>query len=650
MAGLLDVGLSGLISYRNAINVTANNLANLFNPDHSRQIVEFGERRSGLFGDGVEIRNVIRVSDQLALSDLRNSIAVFSRNDIYDSEISRLVNFMGQDSINIAKGIEDSFDALQAVLNDPTSIPARDVYINEIKGLSNRFKNVYDELDRHYKNVNANLDNLAQEASIIAGHLADVNDAISKSTQTGNLVLLDERDKLLAELSELVTIDTLEKTDGTVDVFLGSGNTLVLGSNASTIKTQVNAENPAKKDLILTDSFLTINITNQIVGGKLTGLLDYRREVLDPTLNSINLIAMGFADTMNEQNHLGMDLNGQLGGDIFQDINNGSFITNRIQGNVNNVGNITGTVTINDVSQLQASDYRLSFTSPTNYSIVRLKDNTSVATGVIGGFPHSVMADGFTTNITAGVFAANESYILSPLKSASKNINVAISDPRGLAIAAPIKTTSTTTNTGNGLISAGVVTDTTNASFTTTPGQLTPPIRVEFLSPTSYQLVNATTSAIIEGPIVFTPGQNNAVFPTPGTFDPGYQIDISGAPATGDSFTINYNTNGFGDNRNGILLDKLNDVSILENNSISFQDSFIQTSGIVSSTARFVGITKDATQTLMEAAQAKKDSISGVNEEEEAANLLNFQRAFQAMAQVMTVTDSLIAEMLGLVQ
>ena len=215
-------------------------------------------------------------------------------------------------------------------------------------------------------------------------------------------------------------------------------------------------------------------------------------------------------------------------------------------------------------------------------------------------------------------------------------------------MASPVRTDALLANTGSGQISAGVVVDTTTPEFTTTAGQLTPPLRIEFLSASSYQVVNSTTSAVIEGPIAFTPGNTNTVFPTPGSYDPGYRIDLSGSPAAGDVFTVDYNTGGVGDNRNALLLAGIQNAKILNNGATSLQGNYSALIANVGSKTHQADIGQEAGKVLLAQAQDRRDSISAVNLDEEAANLLRFEQAYQAAAQIVSIARSVFNELMAI--
>jgi flagellar hook-associated protein 1 FlgK len=225
-----------------------------------------------------------------------------------------------------------------------------------------------------------------------------------------------------------------------------------------------------------------------------------------------------------------------------------------------------------------------------------------------------------------------------------------------VAAASPIVTAAASGNTGTtGAISAGEITDITNASFTTTAGALTPPITIRFTSATTYDIINTTTSATIEAGIAYTPGAD--VFPTPGALDYGYQIQITGAPATGDEFTVGYNTDGIGDNRNALAMGQIQNANVLLGDSANglaatttIQGTYAQLIADVGTKTNVAESNYNSQKAMLDFNETQFSSVSGVNLDEEAANLVRFQQAYQAAAQVISVSNTLFDSLLGAVR
>jgi flagellar hook-associated protein 1 FlgK len=277
---------------------------------------------------------------------------------------------------------------------------------------------------------------------------------------------------------------------------------------------------------------------------------------------------------------------------------------------------------------------------------VRIDDNKEVASGVMSGVPFSISADGFTTNITSGSFAGGDSFVVSPTRNAMQACNVVLNDPRKLAMAFPVSAEVATTNKGSGSISVDSIIDTNNASFSV-PKQLNPPVRIEFLSPTTYQLVDANTNTAIEGPLTYDPS-STSIFPTPGGFDPGYRVTIRGDIKSGDTFNLQYNLNTSGDNRNAIAFASLYSKKYFDNSNLTLNDAYHLMSNTISLKTYSTKIELDSSISIYNQAEQRLAEISGVSNIEEVANLAQYQEAYQASAQVIQVAKSIFETIINL--
>ncbi len=394
-------------------------------------------------------------------------------------------------------------------------------------------------------------------------------------------------------------------------------------------------------------------VTDQIPGGKLGGLLQFRDEVLDESFNAMGRIAVGLSDAITEQNQKGMDLEGNLGGLIFEDINTAVRIAERVVADAGN-GASTATATLDDVSELSTSDYILTFTTALDYTVERESDGM-VVTGTLAGLPGAITFDmdgdgtddGVTIDVT-GTTAGDKFYV-RPTRNGANNINLVMQRPQELAYASPIVTDADLGNTGTGVISTGEVIDVfdaTGAYLTefATPGQLSPPVLVRFTSATTFDVINSSTLAAISTGNAFVAGQvNTLVFGAPAA----YQLEISGAPAAGDEFTVAYNANGSSDNRNAVELGFLRIDGQLDGGDLNFEDAYGRLVEEIGSKTAQVRISREAAQSLLFQSQASRDSVSGVNLDEEAANLIKFEQAYNASAQVISIARQIFDTLLS---
>jgi len=644
---LFNIGVSGLNAAQAALVTTSHNIANAGTDGYHRQSTLQGtqdpqQTGAGFFGKGVTVETVLRSYSRFLDGAVLQAQTQQSYLSTFNDQISQIDNLLADPNAGLSPALQSFFSSVQDVASNPASVPSRQALLSQGQALVSRFQTFFARLDDMRTGVNEQLADTVTQINSTAQDIANLNLQISKTqadpTQPPN-DLLDKRDQLIADLNNLVRVTTLPQSDGTVNVFIGNGQSLVLGQQAFTLSAGPSAADPANFSISYLNNGATIPISQSTLqGGSLGALLDFR-STLDDTENQLGRVAIVLAQTFNDQHHLGIDLNGALGGDFF------NVPAAQVVGNTGNTGNAVITATNSNVGALTSSDYRLAFAGGT-WTLTRLSDNTQTT---IAGFPQTV--DGVTLDLTSGAPAAGDSYLIKPTVNGARDIDVAISDPTKIAAAAPVRTAATTTNTGSATISAGVVTDTTNTAFTTTAGALTPPILIQFTSPTTYSVfdnTNPAAPALLEAGIAYNPAAQNDVFPTPGALDYGYRVQLTGPAATGDSFSVSYNTSGVADNRNALLLAALQTTNTVANGSANYQSAYSQLVSSVGNQAREIQVQSDAQDALVKQTTDAQQSLSGVNLDEEAANLIRFQQAYQANAKVLSIASQLFDTILGI--
>ncbi len=654
MTDILNIGVSALLAYQRSLATTGHNISNANTEGYNRQRVDMATRVPQQLGDnwvgtGVQVTQITRQYDEFLAGSVRSSLSATNEMDTYYTNASRLDNLLADSDTGLDPAMQDFFTAINTVSDDPTSIAARRVFLLEAQSMVDRFHDLNNEINESRRMLNNELTSITSEITSIASNLADINTEIIIATGEPN-DLLDERDLLLNKLSELVSVSTVKQRDGAINVFIGTGQPLVTGTAYSTLSTAVGADGN-NRDIVYTTQNSSQVVTDFITGGEIGGLLNFRTEILDNGQNMLGLVALGITDELNTQHQRGMDLDGNLGGLMFS-------APQTSQGVVIQNSGATGTVSFaySDMTDLTSSDYRLIYNGGTSYTLTRLSDDTTFALDTT--VPASLTNDGFTLTL-GGAPAAGETTIIRPTRAAAGYLSLNLTDPREVAAAAPIVTGASINNTGTtGAISAGEVVDITNASFTTTAGALTPPIMIRFTAANTYSVYDNTNPAapvLLEAGIGYTAGAE--VFPTPGVLDYGYRIQITGAPAAGDEFTIGYNTDGIGDNRNALAMAELQTTNVLLGDSANalaatttFQSTYAQLIADVGTKTNVSESNYNSQQALLDFNETQFSSVSGVNLDEEAANLVRFQQAYQAAAQVIAVSNTLFDSLLGAVR
>ncbi|MET1255027.1 flagellar hook-associated protein FlgK [Aliikangiella maris] len=663
MSNIFDISVSGLLTNQASIATTSHNIANANVDGYSRQRVDQTARipqfiGGNYVGTGVEAGVIKRIFIQSQQLEVQSATANFNNYESYLTQAKRVDGLLADSDSGINNAIQNFFTALQGVVNDPASIPARQVLKSESEMMVARFDLVHAQLETQISEINGSIDSIAKEISTLASSIANLNNQIAGSPGNFPPDLLDQRDRQIVRLSELVAVQTLQQSDGSVNVFIGTGQALVVGSLANELTSVVDPLDPRSRKLNITSGSSSIDITRNVKGGEIGGLLDTVNEIIEPAFYTLGRVAMGISSTFNAQHQLGMDLNNELGGNFFTDINESSLELSRVISGRNNTGNAAVSLTIDDPSLLRDANYQLYF-SGGNYQLIDQTTETTLATFAPPAvLPDSVQiaAEGFTINFLSGVPNNADAFELQPARNFARDFDVLISNAEQIAAASPIRGEQAISNIGSGAIKSINVTDTTTAQFTTTPGNLAPPIRIEFdATPGEFSVYDMTTGSpvLIAGGLTgFVANQENNMLALAGApFNTyGYEITLDGAPQPGDTFDINYNTNGSGNNDNITRLGDLQFANTLDNGNANFQQAFGRIVASVGVKTQSAQIKRDAAESLLFQANERKESVSGVNLDEEAADLIKFQQAYEASAQVINVARTLFQTVLDSVR
>lgn len=623
MPDLLNTSLTGMLAFQRALQMTSHNITNANTPGYSRQVAEFSTRVGGggnqvYIGGGTKISVIKRMYDSLLVEQLRNSATGQARFNALNSMAGRIDSLLADADTGLSTGLQDYFNTVQDVANDPGSIPIRQALLGEADGVAARFRTLDQRLDSQESEINDRLVLAIDDINRLAGAIVDINDQIAQAgvgAQPNDL--LDRRDQLVLELSEFISVSTTIQEDGAMNVFIGSGQSLVLGNNAQRLGIRGNEFDPTRLSVVYEGSAGNTPLDTSLSGGTLGGLLEFRTRMLDPTRQSLGQTAVAFVHQLNEQHGAGMDLRGNLGGDMF------SISPPNILYSNGNSGSGTAVASITDLGTFTGADYILEFDG-TNYSLSRADTGQAIALTGSGTAADPFLADGLEIEV-GGAPAANDRIMIRTAHNAAGSIQNVVTDPRDLAIAAPTRSLASNANIGDATISAAAVVDSND------PGLLSNAV-IEFTTPTTYSINGAGSFAYVDGdPIIIN----------------GTSVSITGAPAVGDQFTIEANYGASGDNSNALLLTNLQSMGALDGGAISINENYAQLVANVGSTSSQIQAGLAAQDVVYANAQDAVLAKSGVNLDEEAANLIRFQQAYQAVAQVVNVTKTLFDSLLN---
>lgn len=631
---ILSIGQSALAAAQAGLSTTGHNIANASTPGYSRQVVIQGAAQPqnfgfGFMGQGTQISTVQRVYNEYLGVQVQSAQASQSGLDTYYTQIKQIDNMLADPTAGLSPSLQDFFSGIQAMASNPSNVPARQTVLSSADTLAGRFQSLAGQLNEISQGVNSQIQSSVSSINSYAQQIAQLNDSIGKAQRaTGQPPndLLDQRDQLVLDLNKEIKATVVKQGDGSYNVFIGNGQSLVVGTTTSKLVSVASATDLSKIVVAYqSSSGSTIPLSeSSLVGGQLGGLAEFRSKTLEPAQNALGRVAIGLASTVNAQHSLGQDLNGNLGGALF------TLASPVVNANTGNTGSATVTASISDAGALTTSDYRLQYDG-SNYTLTRLSDNTAT-TFAPAALPQTV--DGVTINVSTAP-AAGDSFLIRPTVNGASGIGVAISDPALLAAAAPIRATPTSGNTGTGTIGPG--------SVNTPPppnANLQQPVTITFTSATTYN-VTGTGTGNPTG-LTYTPGATISYN--------GWSTAISGTPAAGDSFTVASNAGGVGDSRNALLLGDLQTSNTLGNGTTSYQGAYSQFVSEIGNKTRELEVTSSAASNLLSQATLSAQNESGVNLDEEAANLLRYQQAYQAAGKVMQIASQLFDVLLSIGQ
>lgn len=674
MASLINIGMSGLGAAQSGMYTLGNNIANADVESYSRQQnvqkTKGGQQVGQVFiGSGTTLADVRRVYNAFLENQLRTTTSLSSEASSYLDQITPLDTALSSSDTGITAALQSFFSAMQDAAAKPTEDASRQLLLTSAQSLAKRFNTLSSQLNQQNSNVNSNMGALANQVNNLTKTIADLNEQISRVSSISGQPndLLDQRDGAVRELNALIGTDVVER-DGNYDIYLKNGQSLVLGKTTQTLGVEPSATDPTRMSLILNRGSTKMDITSSATGGELGGLIRYRKETLDPALNELGRVALVVADAINSQLAQGIDKNGNFGATLFGDINSAKAISER---SVAKTGNSAGSgnldVTIKDTGKLSTSDYQVTFTSATGYSVRKLPEGTDMGSFDLTDTPPPVI-DGFTLSLNGGGLSAGDSFKITPTRNAAANIDTVLSDPKRLALASPLTATNGSGNKGTGVITQPTLTSKLDIYDAAQRTQLqnglkySTPVKLVFgdegTSPQAYKMYDAKGTEIGSGTIV--PGQENKLQLSVPLVDGNgnalggnftFEMSVSGAPKNGDSYTVALTGAGSADNRNGQSVIDLQTKSTVEvgadGKGISFTDAYAKLVSNVGGKAGQAQMDTDATTALHSSALYSRNGLSGVSVDEEVGNLVKFQQYYTASSQIIKAAQETFATLIN---
>ncbi|KWC21262.1 flagellar hook-associated protein FlgK [Burkholderia ubonensis] len=639
---LMNLGISGLNAAIWGLTTTSNNIANAATPGYTIERPVYAEASgqytgSGYLPQGVNTVTVQRQYSQYLSDQLNNAQTQGGALSTWNTLVAQLNNYVGSPTAGISTAITNYFTGLQNVANKAADTSVRQTAMSNAQVLADQLKAAGAQYDALRQSVNTQLSATVAQINTYTTQIAQLNQQIATAGSQGQPPnqLMDQRDQAVSNLSSLAGIQVVRNDQG-YSVFMAGGQPLVVADKSYTLAAVTSSSDPSELTIVsqgiaganppgpnqaLPDASLS--------GGTLGGLLAFRRQTLDPAQAQLGAIATSFAAQVNAQNALGVDLSGNPGGNLF------STGSPTVYANQANTGNATLNVSFANPSQPTTSDYTLSYQGANKYALTDRATGTVVGTATSATMPISIGGLNFSVS---GTMNAGDSFTVLPTRGALGGFSLATANGSAIAAAGPYVSSASTTNLGTGTIGAPSV---TNASAVTTTNPYTITIGTNGAGALTYTITNPSATPPTTAPVPYTAG-------TPITLAPGLSVTMSGTPASGDTFAVKPNTGGTSDGSNALALAQLVSAKQLGGGTTTLTGAYANYVNGIGNTASQLKSSSAAQTALVGQITKAQQEVSGVNQNEEAANLMQYQQLYQANAKVIQTASTLFQTVLGL--
>ena len=623
----VNVAAKAMTTNLAVLQVIGNNIANVNTPGYSRQSVElksagYQQLGNGFFGKGVDINTVSRSHDAYLTREAQVTGSVAAADALMLSKLKQLEEVFPTGAAGLGSTMNSMLNAWTDVASSPSNLTSRVVVLARGDELAAQMRDAAGQLDQLAHSSQLQMGSTVDTINRLASDVAKVNQRIIELQGQSHAPneLLDQRDELLTQLNQYVQTTTVPADDGSLNVFVAGSLPLVLGSHANKLAALRDSSDPTQFNLAFVQGGQnTVIAGDALGGGELAGLVKFTNKELPEARNQLGRMALALASTVNTQHALGVDLKGNTGASFFVPPARSTGIAN-----VGNAGTATVGAGVSDPSALIASDYALSF-SASGVNVTRLSDGVSQS---FASLPAEV--DGLRFEVDAGAAAVGDRFIVRPFESVARNLSMAIGSPDQLAAASPVQVQPGSGN-GGGLSIESMFAQQPSAN-------LTDPVTLSFLADGSFTVTGlgpGNPPPDNAGP----PASYNYVPGKPITFN-GWSLSLRGSPAAGDSFSIAAAPPGATAQNagNATALLALRDKPTFE--GVPLGDGYISILSSVGTKVQGAQFAADFSAQLASSSEQARASVSGVNLDEEAARLLQYQQAYQASAKFLQIAQS----------
>ncbi len=632
MASFVTTALSGLLAAQRSLQTTSSNIANATTEGYTRQrVVQIQGPVIGSgslqFGYGTQVTGIERIYDQLLANQLTSAKTSQHKSQLLNQYALRLEGYLGSTDTGIATSLQSFFQQLNTIANDPTSSVNRQQLLAEAEGLAQRFRQMGAQLDTLDNEINQRLQSAVQVVNDDLAAIARLNGKIVADGSNAASALLDERQLLIDRVASQVDIQTIAQPDGGVNLMMTNGQPLVLGVSTFRLGVQADEFDPTRLQLTHTDGTTATVVSRKVSGGEIGGMLSFREEMLDPARQDLGLVALGLTETFNLQNRQGMDLNGNVGGDLF------AAMTPTVLMSSDNAGTATASASFADVSSVVARDYKLRYDGAA-WNLADAATGAALTMTGSGTGADPFVVDGMEIVLGGGAAVAGDEFRIRPTARAAAGVSVVMQDASRIAAARLLESSSELTNVGDASISAVTVGDATDPD-------LLDSITIAFNDPpTTFSVFDSF--GLVAGPLPYSSGNDIAVN--------GWTVQISGTVAANDVFRINASPAGSGDNTNANALAAQFAEGFFNNGQFSVQELSAQLTTSVGSYVARSNAELDVQTAIREQLELDLEAVAGVNLEEEAVNMLRYQEAYLAASKMISVSNDLFQSIINAIR
>ena len=628
MADLLSTSVSGLLAFQQALDVTSNNISNAATTGYSTETANLAEQPgqftgAGYIGSGVAVQSVTRAYNAQLTQQVRTSQSSYSSYNTLATQSQQIDNMLSDSNSGLSASLQSFVNALQSVSTSPTSTAVRQALLSQGQALAQQLQNYDGQIAQYGSQLESQLSSDVSQINTLASNIASLNQQIAAASASGQTPnqLLDQRGTLIDQLSKYVSVQTVAQSNGATDVYIGNGQALVSGSVAQQLTTIPGAYDPTQLDIGIKSATTVTDLTTEMTGGELGGLLSARSQVLNPARNAIGQISVALATIVNQQQQSGMTLTGTPGQPMF------TVGGVQVLPDSGNAGSAAVSATRTSLGQLTTDNYKLQYAGGA-WQLTDLTTGQAVAMSGSGTGASPFQAAGMSLAMS-GTPSANDSFLISPTAGATAGLTMQLTSPSQVAAASRVQASAATTNTGTAVVGSAAVTNPASYAGNT--------YTVTFSSPTQYTITNVTTGASTTG--TYSSG-------TPITFG-NQQLTLTGTPAANDAFTVNpNNAANTGDNSNVLAMISSLSAKSLDGGTTSVSaaaTNLVSQIGVLTQQAQN---NASAQQTVNQESTTARSNATGVNLDQQAADMLRYQQAYQAMAQVISMSNQMFTSLI----